>query len=69
MSSLYDVLGVAHDASADAIRRAYRKRALLSHPDLRAPERLAHLGVDSTMEARRIPVGKFRNFSRALPIA
>lgn len=44
-------------------------RALLSHPDLRAPERLAHLGVDSTMEARRIPVGKFRNFSRALPIA
>lgn len=44
-------------------------RALLSHPDLREPERLAHLGVKSTMEARRISVGKFMNFSRALSIA
>lgn len=43
-------------------------RGLLSHPDLREPERLAHLGVQSTMEARRISVGKFMNFSRALPI-
>lgn len=31
--SLYDVLGVARDASPAEIRRAYRKQALLSHPD------------------------------------
>ncbi|EGB08951.1 hypothetical protein AURANDRAFT_17329, partial [Aureococcus anophagefferens] len=29
----YDVLGVARDASAAEIKQAYRKRALLSHPD------------------------------------
>lgn len=30
---LYDVLGVAPDATADEIKRAYRKRARESHPD------------------------------------
>lgn len=44
-------------------------RSLLSHPDLREPERLAHLGVESAMQARRISIGKFMNFSRARPIA
>ena len=29
----YDILGVARDADADAIKKAYRKRALESHPD------------------------------------
>src|SRR6187401_288251 len=29
----YEVLGVARDASADAIKRAYRKQALENHPD------------------------------------
>jgi DnaJ homolog subfamily A member 2 len=33
MKSLYDVLGVPKDASADAIRAAYRKLALKHHPD------------------------------------
>lgn len=31
--SLYEVLGVPRDASAADIRKAYRKQALLSHPD------------------------------------
>jgi len=31
--NLYEVLGVAEDASADAIRKAYRKLALKNHPD------------------------------------
>lgn len=44
-------------------------RALLAHPDLRRRGALDHLGVDHVVVARRIPVGKFTNFSRARPIA
>jgi len=40
-------------------------RALLSHPDLRVPAKLAHLGVDHVMTAQRISVGKYLNFTRA----
>lgn len=43
-------------------------RALLSHPDLRKPEGLKHLGVDHVVVAQRISVGKFMNFARARPI-
>lgn len=31
--TLYDILGIRPDASVDAIKRAYRKRAAKSHPD------------------------------------
>src|SRR5581483_5694542 len=37
-------------------------RMLLSHPDLRKPGRLEHLGVDHVVVAQRISVGKFMNF-------
>lgn len=40
-------------------------RALLAHPDLRKPGALAHLGVQAVMEARRISIGKYMNFTRA----
>lgn len=43
-------------------------RGLLTHPDLRRPGALAHLGVSHVMAAQRISVGKFTNFSRARPI-
>jgi hypothetical protein len=43
-------------------------RAMLSHPDLRRPENLRHLGVDHVVSARRISVGKFMNFARARPL-
>ena len=42
--------------------------ALLTHPSLREPGALSHLGVEHVMLARRISVGKFMNFSRARPI-
>jgi len=31
--NFYDVLGIEREASADEVRRAYRKRALETHPD------------------------------------
>lgn len=43
----YEVLGVAHDADQDAIRRAYRKLARKYHPDLNSDddaERFKELG-------------------------
>jgi hypothetical protein len=44
-------------------------RAVLTHPRLRKPGELAHLGVAHVVEARRISVGKFMNFTRARPLA
>jgi hypothetical protein len=40
-------------------------RTLLTHPDLRTPGAMDRLGVDHVREARRIPVGKFMNFTAA----
>ncbi len=42
-------------------------RALLTHKDLQNSAALAHFSVDHVVVARRISVGKFTNFSRALP--
>lgn len=41
--------------------------ALLAHPKLRVPKSLQYLGVEYVMEAKRISVGKFMNFTRARP--
>ena len=36
--SLYKILGVKSDANDDEIKKAYRKRALLHHPDKHSSE-------------------------------
>lgn len=33
MATLYDILGVAHDATEDQIKQAYKKLAREHHPD------------------------------------
>jgi hypothetical protein len=37
----YDILGIGRDADAQAVRRAFRKLALMHHPDAVAPEQKA----------------------------
>ena len=43
--SHYDVLGIPRDAGAAEVRRAYRKRALATHPDKTNGESGAFLAV------------------------
>lgn len=43
-------------------------RALLSHPMLREPRGLRYFGVDHVRVARRISLGKYRNFTYAGPL-
>jgi hypothetical protein len=44
-------------------------RALLSHPRLREPGALDHLGVDHLRVSRRISLERLRNFTAAEPVA
>lgn len=59
MTDLYEVLGVARDATPDDIRRAYRAKAKAAHPDTGGSEEAfqalsrAH-AVLSDMERRRV---------------
>ncbi len=41
MATYYDVLGVAKTAGHDAIKRAYRKVALATHPDRKPGDKAA----------------------------
>lgn len=43
-------------------------RALLSHPKLREPQALDHLGVDHIRVTRRISLERYRNFTHAEPL-
>lgn len=43
-------------------------RAMLTHPGLRVPGALRHLGIDHVLISRRISVGRYMNFTRARPL-
>ena len=47
--SHYDVLGIPRDAGAAAVRRAYRKKALATHPDKTNGESDAFLAVGEAL--------------------
>ena len=47
--SHYDVLGIPRDAGAAAVRRAYRKKALATHPDKTNGESGAFLAVGEAL--------------------
>jgi molecular chaperone DnaJ len=50
----YDILGVSREASADEIKKAYRKTALKYHPDLNAGERAAEEQFKEAAEAYEV---------------
>ncbi|WP_420454711.1 molecular chaperone DnaJ [Rubrivirga sp.] len=50
----YDVLGVARTATADEIKRAYRKRALESHPDRNPSDAQAEARFKEAAEAYEV---------------
>ncbi|KZT34241.1 DnaJ-domain-containing protein [Sistotremastrum suecicum HHB10207 ss-3] len=60
LTDLYEVLDVPHDASAEQIRKAYRKKALQTHPD--------RLATDATEEQRRATEEAFRKVSNAYEV-
>ena len=66
MRDYYDVLGVAPDAGADEIKRAYRQLARRYHPDISADDRTAaFLEVARAFEVLADPVRR-RSYDAAL---
>jgi DnaJ-class molecular chaperone len=66
MRDYYDVLGVAPDAGADEIKRAYRQLARRYHPDISGDDRAgAFLEVSRAYDVLRDP-GRRRAYNSAL---
>jgi molecular chaperone DnaJ len=66
MRDYYDVLGVARDAGADEIKRAYRQLARRYHPDISGEDRGAvFLEVSRAYEVLRDP-GRRRSYDAGL---
>ncbi|KIM68117.1 hypothetical protein SCLCIDRAFT_13753 [Scleroderma citrinum Foug A] len=58
--TLYEVLGIQHDATTEDVRKAYKLKALETHPDKLEPT--------ATERERRSAEGKFRNVCDAFQI-
>jgi DnaJ-class molecular chaperone len=58
--TLYDVLGIPTDATTDHVRKAYKTKALETHPDKLEPT--------ATNRERRAAEGKFRNVCEAFQV-
>lgn len=53
-ASYYDILGVSKDATADAIKKAYRKRAMKYHPDKNPGDQEAESKFKEAAEAYEV---------------
>jgi curved DNA-binding protein CbpA len=53
--SLYDTLGIAPDASADEIKKAYRKKAMETHPDREGGDAAAFQAVEQAHQVLSDP--------------
>ncbi|KAI9461484.1 DnaJ domain-containing protein [Boletus coccyginus] len=58
--TLYDVLGIPADATTDDVRKAYKTKALETHPDKLEPS--------ASDRERRAAEGKFRNVCEAFQV-
>ncbi|KAH7890694.1 DnaJ domain-containing protein [Phlebopus sp. FC_14] len=58
--TLYDVLGISNDATTDDVRKAYKLKALETHPDKLEPT--------ASSQERRAAEGKFRNVCEAFQV-
>ncbi|KAF8557770.1 DnaJ-domain-containing protein [Imleria badia] len=58
--TLYDVLGITTEASTDDVRKAYKTKALETHPDKLEPT--------ASDRERRAAEGKFRNVCEAFQV-
>jgi DnaJ family protein B protein 6 len=54
MPSFYDILGIPRDASQDDIRKAYKKRALATHPDRLGPNPTVELKAEAEENFRLV---------------
>src|SRR5919106_5396804 len=54
MRDYYEILGVARDADADTVKKAYRKLALLHHPDRNAGSKDAEEKFKEATEAYEV---------------
>ena len=54
VANFYEVLGVPRDADADAVKRAYKRKALETHPDKNLDDPHAAATFLEVQEARRV---------------
>ena len=59
MGDHYEVLGVSQDASEDEIRRAFRAKAKLRHPDTLTGDREAMVRLNEAYQTLRDPLSRF----------
>jgi molecular chaperone DnaJ len=59
VADYYQILGVAEDASEEDIRRAFRAKAKLQHPDTQTGDRDAMVQLNEAYQTLRDPVQRF----------